>query len=134
MSFFSQGWRYRATHLQLIGGTAEPVVVSNATPAPSEVATENPSDRTAAPVASGERNLIRLAILIASGIPLLTGTNATGTSQFGNDGCYQYGQANQVPIAAGYWGFGAGAGVFYRNFTQYRSGDASYYGFRCAAY
>ena len=69
-----------------------------------------------------------------AGIPLLTGTNATGTSQFGNDGCYQYGRANQVPLAAGNWGGAAAAGAFSRYWTGGRSGDSSGYGFRCAAY
>jgi len=69
-----------------------------------------------------------------AGIPLLAGTNATGTSQFGNDGCYQYGRANQVPIAAGNWGNAANAGAFYRNWGYNRSDDNNFYGFRCAAY
>jgi len=69
-----------------------------------------------------------------SGIPLLTGTSATGTSQFGNDYLYQYGRANQVPIAAGGWGSAANAGAFARGWGYYRSGDDVNYGFRCAAY
>lgn len=69
-----------------------------------------------------------------AGIPLLTGTNATGTSQFGNDGCYQYGRANQVPIAAGYWSDAAVAGAFFRVWFYYRSSANNYCGFRCAAY
>jgi len=69
-----------------------------------------------------------------AGIPLLTGTNATGTSQFGNDGCYQYGRANQVPLAAGLWSSAAVAGVFSRYWSNLRSNDAVSHGFRCAAY
>lgn len=70
----------------------------------------------------------------AAGIPLLTGTNATGTSQFGNDGCYQYGRANQVPLAAGLWVNAAGAGAFSRYWGGSRSYAYNDYGFRCAAY
>lgn len=69
-----------------------------------------------------------------SGIPLLTGCSASGTSQFGNDQCYQYGRANQVPLASGNWTGAASAGAFYRHWSYYRSNDNSYYGFRCAAY
>ena len=69
-----------------------------------------------------------------SGIPLLTGTSAAGTSQFGNDGCYKYGIANQVPLASGLWNSAAHAGAFCRVWDVRRSysGDGS--GFRCAAY
>jgi len=65
---------------------------------------------------------------------LLAGTNATGTSQFGNDGCYQYGRANQVPLAAGYWLNAAIAGAFSRLWNSYRSDGYDNFGFRCAAY
>lgn len=68
------------------------------------------------------------------GIPILTGANATGTSQFGNDGCYQYGVANQVPLAAGYWNDAALSGVFYRGWYLYRSVGSDNSGFRAAAY
>jgi hypothetical protein len=69
-----------------------------------------------------------------AGIPLLAGTNATGTSQFGNDGCYQYGRANLFPMASGVWVDAAGAGVFYRFWLYYRSNVNFYVGFRAAAY
>ena len=69
-----------------------------------------------------------------AGIPLLTGTNATGTSQFGNDGCYRYGRANQVPLAAGGWSNAANAGAFSRHWGVTRSNDNNVCGFRCAAY
>jgi hypothetical protein len=68
------------------------------------------------------------------GIGAISGMSATGTNQFGNDGNYQYGVANQVPLAAGYWHSAAGAGVFYRGWDYFRSGVSSVIGFRCAAY
>jgi hypothetical protein len=67
------------------------------------------------------------------GIPLLTGTNATGTSQFGNDGCYQTGVANQVPIAGGHLTASALAGAFCRSWNHHRSGNVTVIGFRAAA-
>ncbi len=69
-----------------------------------------------------------------AGVPLLAGTNATGTSQFGNDGCYQYGRANLFPVASGYWNDAALAGVFYRLWSHFRSYDNTRVGFRAAAY
>ena len=69
-----------------------------------------------------------------AGIPLLTGTSATGTSQFGNDGCYQHSRANQVPVAAGNWNAAANAGAFSRHWGVTRSNDNNTCGFRCAAY
>ena len=69
-----------------------------------------------------------------SGIPLLTGTSATGTSQFGNDYLYQYGTANQVPLASGGWGGVADAGAFSRGWYGRRSTATDHYGFRAAAY
>ena len=69
-----------------------------------------------------------------AGIPLLTGCSATGTSQFGNDGCTQYGRANQAPLAAGGWSNAASAGAFSRRWVGLRSGTYNDYGFRCAAY
>jgi hypothetical protein len=69
-----------------------------------------------------------------SGIAALTGMDAAGTSQFGNDGNYQYGTANLFPIASGRWGDAAGAGVFYRYWYFNRSTDHYIIGFRAAAY
>ena len=69
------------------------------------------------------------------GIGALAGMSASGTNQFGNDGCYQYGRANQVPVASGYWNVAARAGAFYRHWSYYRSDVGSYeIGFRCSAY
>ena len=60
--------------------------------------------------------------------------SAAGTSQFGNDGNYQYGTANLFPFASGGWGDAAGAGVFFRHWYYGRSVDDYYLGFRAAAY
>lgn len=68
------------------------------------------------------------------GIAAQTGMSASGTSQFGNDFCYQDGWSNLFPIASGYWNDGSGAGVFYRNWGNYRSYGYSIVGFRAAAY
>ena len=62
------------------------------------------------------------------------GTSASGTNQFGSDGCYQYNVANLFPVAAGSWNNAASTGVFYRNWLYSRSNDVSGVGFRAAAY
>lgn len=69
-----------------------------------------------------------------AGVPLLASTNATGTSQFGNDGCYQYGRANLFPMASGSWNGAAKAGVFCCNWSNNRSDGYDNVGFRAAAY
>lgn len=61
-------------------------------------------------------------------------TSAGGSNQFGADGCCQYNGANRVPIASGYWGDAANAGVFYRDWYYYRSGADRSCGFRASAY
>ena len=63
-----------------------------------------------------------------------SGADATGTSQFGNDGCYQYNRANLFVLSAGYWIFAADAGVFHRFWYYYRSHDNGLVGFRVGAY
>lgn len=63
-----------------------------------------------------------------------SGTSAAGTSQFGNDQCYQYNLANLFPLAAGGWFYAAGAGVFYRLWDGYRSKGLHFVGFRASAY
>ena len=68
------------------------------------------------------------------GIADLTGMDATGTNQFGNDGSYRYTRANMFPLASGYWTDAAGAGVFCRRWDFTRSYDRSYVGFRASAY
>jgi hypothetical protein len=68
-----------------------------------------------------------------NGIAKLTGMSATGTGQFGADGCYQYGVANQVPIAAGLWSHAASAGAFCRVWDLYRSVALYVVGFRACA-
>lgn len=68
-----------------------------------------------------------------SGIANTTGMSAAGTNQFGADGNYRYGRANLFPLASGFWGSAAFAGVFFRFWNYHRS--AGYYvGFRAAAY
>ena len=69
-----------------------------------------------------------------SGIGNLTGMSASGTNQFGNDYCYQYGRANLFPMASGIWNNAAGAGVFCRTWNFFRSNVYSVVGFRAAAY
>ena len=67
------------------------------------------------------------------GIPALSGTSAAGTSQFGNDGCYQYGRANQLPLASGDWYVAGTAGAFYRFWYYSRSSVVNLVGFRASA-
>lgn len=62
------------------------------------------------------------------------GTSASGTNQFGADGCYQYNVANLFPLASGDWNGAASAGVFYRNWYNFRSYSSTVFGFRAAAY
>ena len=64
----------------------------------------------------------------------VNGASASGTNQFGNDGCYQYNLANQFPVGSAYWHSGSLAGVFYRYWNGVRSYDISSVGFRAAAY
>lgn len=63
-----------------------------------------------------------------------SGTDATGTSLFGNDLCYQYNRANLFPLCVGYWAVAAEAGVFYRSWNHGRSDGNSNGGFRAGAY
>ena len=63
-----------------------------------------------------------------------SGADATGTSQFGNDGCYQYNRANLFALSAALWNGAAAAGVFHRNWYGYRSSDNNSVGFRAGAY
>ena len=69
-----------------------------------------------------------------SGIAAQTGMDAAGTSQFGNDGNYRYTRANMFPIASGLWNVAAFAGVFFRDWSIYRSVVGNTLGFRAAAY
>lgn len=62
------------------------------------------------------------------------GTGASGTNQFGSDGCLQYNQASLFPLAAGYWNFAPDSGVFTRSWNSFRSFSLTYAGFRAAAY
>lgn len=62
------------------------------------------------------------------------GASATGTNQFGADGCFQYNIANLFPLAAGGWPSGGGAGVFGRHWAYYRSSSDNGIGFRVSAY
>jgi hypothetical protein len=63
-----------------------------------------------------------------------SGADATGTSQFGNDGCYQYNRANLFALSAAYWDSAANAGVFYRGWSGGRSYGDSGVGFRAGCY
>ena len=62
------------------------------------------------------------------------GASATGTNQFGADGCQQYNRANLFPMAAGYFGDAERSGMFCRHWNYYRSLGGDYIGFRAAAY
>lgn len=62
------------------------------------------------------------------------GASASGTNQFGADGCYQYNKANLLPLGSGVWSDAANAGVFYRYWNSSRSGNSMLLGFRAAAY
>ena len=63
-----------------------------------------------------------------------SGADATGTSQFGNDGCYQYNRANLFLLSAGVWRNAASAGVFHRIWSGGRSDGNDVVGFRVGAY
>ncbi len=62
------------------------------------------------------------------------GASASGTNQFGADGCYQYNCANLFPMAAGNWSYATSAGVFHRNWNYYRTSGSFLAGFRVSAY
>lgn len=65
----------------------------------------------------------------------VNGASASGTNQFGNDGCLKYNRANQFPAGSASWVGGSDAGVFCRGWYYVRSGDSGgYVGFRAAAY
>ena len=64
----------------------------------------------------------------------VNGASASGTNQFGADGCYQYNRANLFPVGAGYWDFAASTGMFYRFWNYFRTNDVSSAGFRVSAY
>lgn len=69
------------------------------------------------------------------GIQMATSSmSSAGTPLFGNDGCYQYGRQNLVPMVAGNWGVSGRAGVFFRFWNSYRSSALTTSGFRAAAY
>lgn len=76
---------------------------------------------------------------LAQGYPVLVGMTVgerlRSLTPDGADGCYRYNTANLFPLCAGAWGLAAGAGVFYRNWFDYRSyDDGGYCGFRAGAY
>lgn len=62
------------------------------------------------------------------------GTSASGTNQFGADGCYQYNVANLFPLASGAWSSSVGAGAFSRDWGLSRSSGFTFIGFRAASY
>lgn len=64
----------------------------------------------------------------------VNGASASGTNQFGADGCYQHNRANLFPAGAGNWSGAAETGVFYRDWNFYRSDGNAGVGFRAAAY
>lgn len=71
----------------------------------------------------------------ACGIQNTTGgTSAAGTTQYGNDGCFQYNLANLFALSAASWSSVSDAGVFCRLWYNDRSDGLNYAGFRAAAY
>ena len=64
----------------------------------------------------------------------VNGASASGTNQFGADGCHQYNIANLFPFGAGGWSKAADAGVFCRSWGIYRKNENNYGGFRVSAY
>lgn len=71
----------------------------------------------------------------AAGIPKDNdATSAGGTNLYGNDYCYRYNRANLFVLSAGDWDDAANAGVFPRNWYDYRSVDSVNRGFRASAY
>lgn len=69
------------------------------------------------------------------GIQMATSSmSAAGTPLFGNDGCYQYGVQNLVPLVAGRWAVSDLTGVFFRDWGLYRSAANTGCGIRAAAY
>lgn len=63
-----------------------------------------------------------------------SGASATGTDLFGKDYCSQYNRANLFVRCSGDWGFGPGAGVFFRLWSGSRSNVHAGVGFRAAAF
>ncbi len=64
----------------------------------------------------------------------VNGASASGTNQFGADGCYQHNRANLFPLGAGNWGDAANTGVFHRYWSIYRADVSLSAGFRVSAY
>lgn len=64
----------------------------------------------------------------------VNGASASGTNQFGADGCHQYNRANLFPLGAGYWVSAANTGVFYRSWGISRTDGNNSAGFRVSAY
>ena len=64
----------------------------------------------------------------------VNGASASGTNQFGADGCYQYNRANLFPIGAGSWSNAANTGVFDRDWSNSRTNGYNNAGFRVSAY
>lgn len=60
--------------------------------------------------------------------------SAAGTNLFGQDLCQQRNVQNMFVLCGGNWSNGSGAGVFYRNWNNYRSNSGYSGGFRAAAY
>lgn len=63
-----------------------------------------------------------------------SGTSATGTSQFGNDGCYQNNYANMFPRCTNYSSYGTNSGIFHRAWNDLKHYENQANGFRAGAY
>lgn len=70
----------------------------------------------------------------ACAVPSSTGTDGTGTTEFGNDRFYEYHRANLVPVVGGNWGLASGAGVFSVSTSYYRTYSGTAVGFRASSY
>lgn len=64
----------------------------------------------------------------------VNGASATGTNQFGTDGCFRHNITNLFPLAAGGWSGAVADGVFCRLWIRFRSYGDFDVGFRAAAY
>ena len=68
------------------------------------------------------------------GITTSNGYSSNGTNTFGVDYYYEYNYANMFPLCSCYWNSNSYAGVWCRNFDNYRSSYDNAVGFRAAAY
>lgn len=73
-------------------------------------------------------------ISAACGIPSSTGSSATGTTEFGNDGIYNDNQNNLQPLVSGDWVYSGVSGVFAVSLSSCRGASSNYVGFSASTY